>query len=90
MNGKLATPDISVAQVVAVVGAVLGVLVAAGLDISKDLQDAIISLITVLAPVLIAGDALIRHGRSRAFTNAPKPIEGDSGSNNPLTRGGGA
>lgn len=73
----MSTPDISIAQIVAVVGSILGVLVAAGLDISKDLQDSIIQLVTVLGPVLIAGDAFIRHGRSRAFQNAPKPIADD-------------
>ncbi len=69
---SLATPEITVAQIVAVVGSVLGVLVAAGLDISEELQSSIIDLITVLGPLLIAGDALIRHGRSRALLNAPK------------------
>ncbi len=68
----LSLPEISTAQIVAVVGSVLGVLVAAGLDVSKELQDSIISLVTVLGPVLIAGDALIRHGRSRALLNPPK------------------
>jgi len=68
----LSMPEISTAQIVAVVGSILGVLVAAGLYISKPLQDSIISLVTVLGPVLIAGDALIRHGRSRALLNPPK------------------
>jgi hypothetical protein len=59
------TPDFTPAQLVAIAGAVIGVAVAAGLDISKDLQDRIIQLVTVLAPLLIIGDGVIRHGRSR-------------------------
>lgn len=72
MKTALKTPDINPAQIVAIAGALLTVLVAAGLDISKDLQDSIISLVTVLAPVLLISDAAIRHGRSRAFLNQPK------------------
>ena len=72
MKTTLKTPDVTVAQVVAIAGALLTVLVAAGLDISKALQDSIISLVTVLAPVLLISDAAIRHGRSRALLNQPK------------------
>ena len=75
--GKLATPDITPAQLVAIAGAVLGVLVAGGLPISQELQEQIMNLITVLAPLLVVGDAAIRHGRSRAFAVPPRPIEDD-------------
>lgn len=78
MNGNLKTPDISVAQIVACVGALLAVLVAAGLDISDELQSSIITLVTVLAPVLLVADAAIRHGRSRALINPPRPLEKDA------------
>jgi hypothetical protein len=75
-GGALRTPDITLAQMVAVVGAILAVAVAAGLPLSKDLQDSIIDLITVLAPLLVVGDAAIRHGRSRALLNPPRvPLE---------------
>ncbi len=75
-SGALSTPDITPAQVVAIAGAILGVAVAAGLPLSKDLQDSIIDLITVLAPLLLVGDAAIRHGRSRALLNPPRvPLE---------------
>jgi hypothetical protein len=75
-EGSLTTPDITIAQIVAIAGAVLGVAVAGGLPLSRDLQDAIIQLITVLAPLLVVGDAAIRHGRSRALLNPPRmPIE---------------
>lgn len=75
-GGRLSTPDVTSAQIVAIAGAVLGVVVAAGLPLSRDLQDSIIELITVLAPLLLIGDAAIRHGRSRALLNPPRvPIE---------------
>ncbi|MGH3091694.1 MAG: hypothetical protein ACRDOG_05105 [Gaiellaceae bacterium] len=71
----LSTPDVTPAQVIAVVGAVIGVLAAAGLPLSAALQDSIITLVTVLAPLVIIGDAHIRHGRSRALAIPPRPIE---------------
>ena len=57
-------PDITPAQIVAIVAATLGVLAAAGLPISHDLQDHILNLVTVLAPVLVGADAAIRVGRN--------------------------
>ncbi len=59
------TPDITPAQVLAVVGAVIGVLVAAGLPLSQSLQDSIIQLVTVIAPILLVSDAVVRHGRAK-------------------------
>ncbi len=59
------TPDLTPAQVLAIVGAVIGVLVAAGLPLSQGLQDSIIQLVTVLAPVLLVSDAVVRHGRAK-------------------------
>jgi hypothetical protein len=73
----LSTPDLTTAQFVAIIGAVLGVAVAAGLPLSKELQDSIVTLVTVLAPLIIIGDAHIRHGRSRALAIPPRPIEDD-------------
>ena len=67
------TPDITPAQLIAIVGAIIGVLVTAGLDLSQDLQDSIIQLVTVLAPILLVSDAVIRHGRARG--NADKTIK---------------
>lgn len=58
------TPDITAAQIVALVGAVIGVIVAAGLPLSQNLQDSIIRLVTILAPILVVGDAGIRIGRA--------------------------
>lgn len=73
-------PDVTPAQIVAIVGAIIGVAVAAGLPISQDLQNQIIGLVTVLAPVLVVGDAAIRHGRSRALGVPPRPpVDTDAG-----------
>jgi hypothetical protein len=58
-----------------VFAAVIGVLAAAGLPLSTALQDSIITLVTVLAPLVIIGDAHIRHGRSRALAIRPRPLE---------------
>ncbi len=59
------TPDITSAQLITIASATVGVIVAAGLPLSKDLQDHILTLITVLAPLFIVSDAHIRNGRSR-------------------------
>lgn len=59
-------PNITQAQIVAFVAALLAVLVKVfGLTLDKEQQDAILDLVQVLAPVLMASDALIRFGRSR-------------------------
>jgi phosphate/sulfate permease len=71
-NG-LKLPDITPAQIVAVVGSVIAVAVAAGLDISDELQESIITLVTVIAPIILGADAVIRHGRSRALGVPPRP-----------------
>jgi multisubunit Na+/H+ antiporter MnhB subunit len=63
------TPDITPAQIVAVVGAVIAVLVAFGVDLSKAQTDAVIQAVSVIAGVLIAGDAVVRHGRSTGNAN---------------------
>ena len=59
------TPDITPAQLVAVVGSVISVLVAFGLNLTKEQEQAILNLAQVLAPFLLASDAVIRYGRSR-------------------------
>ncbi len=62
MGGRF--PDITLAQVVAVLGSLFGLLVAFGIDVSQAKQDAIIDFIKILAPVLIASDAALRIGRN--------------------------
>ncbi len=66
------TPDITPAQAVAVVGAIIGVLVAGGLPLSQDLQDSVIRLVTILAPILLVSDAVIRHGRATGTASKEK------------------
>lgn len=87
----LKLPDITPAQIVAIVGSIFGILVAAGLDISDELQNSIIDFITVAAPLLLGADAVIRHGRSRALQNPPKgEVATDDSSNVTTYKGPGA
>ena len=62
----LKTPDITTAQIIAIAGAALGLVVALGVPLSDEKQHAITTLVTVLAPVLLGADAAIRHGRARS------------------------
>ena len=71
-------PNITPAQIVAVVGAFVAFLVAFGVPISDSQRDAMVSLATVLFPVLIGADALIRHGRSRALVAEPPAVRDDT------------
>ncbi len=59
------TPDITPAQLVAVIGSVISVLVAFGFNLTKEQERAILDLAQHLAPFILASDALIRFGRSR-------------------------
>jgi hypothetical protein len=58
-------PDITPAQLVALVGSVLALAVAFGVPISEAQSAAIVDTVQILAPILLAADAVIRHGRSR-------------------------
>lgn len=64
------TPDITPVQLTAVIGAAITVAAAFGLHISHAQRDALLNLAQVVFPVLIAADALIRHGRSRQLAPA--------------------
>jgi hypothetical protein len=59
-------PDISPAQIVAVVGAVITVAIAFGANISKEQQIAILSLAGAVAAILLAADAHVRTRRNHA------------------------
>lgn len=63
-------PDITPAQIKAVILTVLGLLAAFGLPISQEKQDAILQVATILPTVIVIADAFIRNGRSRALANA--------------------
>jgi hypothetical protein len=61
------TPDITRAQVVALVQAILAVIVAFGINLSDAQQTAILGLAGAIAIVLPLADAIIRNGRSRIY-----------------------
>ncbi len=80
VTGK--TPDITPAQIVAALGAILTELLNAAL-ISSRIDHLIVGLAGIVVPFAwILGDAIIRHGRSRALTPtasatvqvAPSPV----------------
>lgn len=62
---KLATPDITPAQVVAIVQAIIAVLVASTVDISDELSLAIVGLSGIIAALLLPADAIIRGNRAK-------------------------
>lgn len=57
-------PDITPAQIVATLVALLSLLVAFGIDVSKAQQDAIVQVVTVGFPIWLAADAYIRGKRA--------------------------
>lgn len=63
------TPDITPAQVIAGITAILGAIVVLfKLDMSEAQQAALITIIATLVPIgFVVADAIIRHGRSRAL-----------------------
>lgn len=61
------TPDITRAQVIAILQAFLAVLVAFGVDLSERQETALLGLAGALAVVLPLADAIIRNGRSRVY-----------------------
>lgn len=59
-------PDLTPAQVVALVGAIIATAVSFGVDISKDQEENLLILIGLVASVLIGGDAVLRGQRAKA------------------------
>jgi hypothetical protein len=59
-------PDITPAQIVAIVGNVIAVAIAFGAHITKQQQDAILALVGALGAFLILGDAHLRGRRVQA------------------------
>ena len=59
-------PDITTAQIVAIVGNVIAVAIAFGAHITKQQQDAILALVGGLGAFLIASDAHLRGRRAHA------------------------
>ena len=69
------TPDITAAQVVAIVQAILGVAAAFALPISDAQSAALVALVGVVAAVLIPADAAIRRKRAEVFGGVLPPFE---------------
>lgn len=61
------TPDITKAQIIAIVQAIIAVAAAFGLSMSAEQQTAIIGLAGALAVVLPIADAIIRNGRAKVY-----------------------
>lgn len=72
----MATPNITQAQVLALVTAVIGLIVSQGL-VSNDNGQKIIGIAAIAIPIVIAlADAFIRHGRAKvAAVQAAQPVE---------------
>jgi hypothetical protein len=64
LTGRM--PDITAAQIVAVVGAVITVAVAFGAHITKEQQIAILALAGAVAAILLAADSHLRSRRGHA------------------------
>ena len=59
-----ATPDVPAAIWLTLIQAIIGLLVAFGVDVGQDLQDAIVQLVTVLAVVIPLADTWLRGKRN--------------------------
>lgn len=82
----LGTPDITPAQVLAAVSAIVGLFVTQRY-IDERLAQLITGIASIVLPLVwVAADALIRHGRSRAFVVAPKGVVGDDDPPAPVKR----
>lgn len=71
----MSTPDITKAQLAAIVQAIIGVLLAFGVDLTEPQQAALLGLVAVLGAALVTADAIIRHGRSRSLAPGPAVID---------------
>jgi len=61
----MSTPSVTTIQIVAVVQASIGLLVAFGAPLTSEQSDAIIQVVTALCVALPLSDAVIRNGRAR-------------------------
>jgi hypothetical protein len=64
LTGRI--PDITPAQVIGILGAVLAVAISFGVDISREQQEAILALAAAVAAILFAADAHLRTRRAHA------------------------
>jgi hypothetical protein len=68
----LKTPDVTPAQILALVQAFLGLVVSFGFDLSTAQQAAVIAFCTAALVFLPVADAIVRHGRSNAVAALAK------------------
>jgi hypothetical protein len=73
------TPNITIAQITAVLQAMIAVAVAFGLSITSEQQTAILGLSAVIGLALTLGDAHIRHGRALAVGQIKAAQSGPAG-----------
>ena len=64
LTGRM--PDVTAAQLVGIVGAVIAVAVSFGVNIGKEQQEAILALAAAVNAILFASDAHVRSHRARA------------------------
>lgn len=90
VSGKF--PSLTAAQIVALVGAVLGVLVSFGVDVSTEQQQAIIVLVGLVASALVVSDAKLRASRNEraAVENAAARITTEELQGTPVQNAGSA
>lgn len=73
----LKTPDVTSVQVLAVVSSVVGLFLTQHY-IDERLAQTITGVASIVLPLVwMVADALIRHGRARAFTMPPKGVVAD-------------
>jgi hypothetical protein len=69
VGGK--TPDLTTAQLVAIIGGVLAPIIARlGFDVSPATLSAILQAVAIGGGALVLGDAHVRHGRARGLGHA--------------------
>jgi uncharacterized membrane protein len=67
------SPDITPAQVIAVITSLVGLFVSQGF-IDNNLSQLIVGVASIIVPFgWLVADAMIRHGRSRALGVPPRP-----------------
>jgi len=64
LTGRM--PDITAAQLIGIVGAVIAVAVSFGVNIAKEQQEAILALAAAVGAILFATDAHVRANRAHA------------------------
>lgn len=82
----LATPDVTPAQVIAAITAVVGLFVSQGY-VDGHLAQLITGVAAIVLPLVwVVADAIIRHGRARAFQVPPKGVVADDAPPKPVVK----